>query len=580
MKHLATLYLLLLLAAPSYAQQKRIALVIGNAAYTTSPLKNPVNDANLMATTLKELGFEVTKLTNANLQKMQDAAVTFTENIENYDVALFYYAGHGIQVDGVNYLIPVDAKLETEARARYEAFNINDINEAFSKNSRKVNIMILDACRDNPFRTWMRGGDRGFIALRQQAAGTIIAFATREGSTAADGTGNNGVFTKELAQQMQKPQSLIDVFQNTRSAVLAQTDYKQVPQEWNMLTAPFWLTSTFQAGTVREGSLLIDTEVAGSLYVDGQYKAYLLANSQNNVVLNLMEGSHYVELRGSENLSQQVNILADQSIKITLKSTKKLFSPRLRSIPGGTFTMGSNTSDAESDETPHTVTVGSFEMMQHEVTVAEFKAFIAATGYQTDADKRTGDYGSRIWTGTTWEKKDNVNWTCDVKGNPRPASEDNHPVIHVSWNDAVAYANWLSEQTGRTWRLPTEAEWEYAAKGGETYTYAGSNDINAVAWYWDNASKTTHPVGQKKPNGYGLYDMTGNVWEWCSDWYSSDYYKSSPNDNPKGPATGSYRIIRGGAWSNNAVYCRASARLNSGPSNRSHDIGFRLLSSS
>ncbi len=576
MKHLATLYLLLLLAAHSYAQQKRIALVIGNAKYATAPLKNPVNDANLMAATLKKLGFEVNRITDASLKNMQNAVVKFIESIPNYDVALFYYAGHGIQVNGNNYLIPVDATLETEARARYEAIDINDINEAFAKNSRKVNIMILDACRDNPFRSWMRGGDRGFIAPRQQAAGTIIAFATREGSTAADGTGDNGVFTKELAQQMQKPQSLVDVFQNTRSAVLAQTNYKQVPQEWNMLTASFWL-STFQPG---EGSLLIDTEVAGSLYVDGQYKAYLLANSQNNRVPNLMAGSHYVELRGSETISQQVSIAANQNTKITLKGTRKPYLPTTRSITGGTFTMGSNASDAESDETPHTVTVGSFEMMQHEVTVAEFKAFIAATGYQTDADKRTDDYGSYIWTGTKWEKKDNVNWTCDVKGNPRPSSEYNHPVIHISWNDATAYAKWLSEQTGRTWRLPTEAEWEYAAKGGENYTYAGSNDIAAVAWYSDNASKTTHAVGQKKPNGYGLYDMTGNVWEWCSDWYGSDYYNSSPKDNPKGPATGSDRVVRGGAWYSYAVFCRTAHRADLSLSRRYDNLGFRLLSSS
>jgi formylglycine-generating enzyme required for sulfatase activity len=159
----------------------------------------------------------------------------------------------------------------------------------------------------------------------------------------------------------------------------------------------------------------------------------------------------------------------------------------------------------------------------------------------------------------------------------RPQREYNHPVIHVSWNDAAAYAEWLSRKTGQTWRLPTEAEWEYAAQGGKNYKYAGSSIISNVGWYSKNSGGKTHIVGQKSPNNFGLYDMTGNVWEWCSDWFGSDYYKSSPQNNPQGPSSGSGRVLRGGSWSHYARYCRTAHRHNRRPDARNYYNGFRLV---
>ncbi|MDX2248919.1 MAG: SUMF1/EgtB/PvdO family nonheme iron enzyme [Bacteroidia bacterium] len=259
---------------------------------------------------------------------------------------------------------------------------------------------------------------------------------------------------------------------------------------------------------------------------------------------------------------------------ITQPQTDTTFGIVMVKITGGTFDMGSEKYDSEKPL--HRVTISDFWMGKTEVTVAQFEAFIAATGYKTDAEKGDGSY---IWTGSTWEKKAGVNWRCDVKGNIRPESEWNHPVIHVSWNDAKAYCDWLSERTGQKWRLPTEAEWEYAAGDGSSNRtiYAGTDsesELGDYAWYTTNTNNTgTRPVGQKKPNRLGLYDMSGNVWEWCSDWYGN--YPSSDISDPKGPESGSFRVLRGGSWYGDASDCRVAFRSLYTPGVRSGSLGFR-----
>ena len=242
-------------------------------------------------------------------------------------------------------------------------------------------------------------------------------------------------------------------------------------------------------------------------------------------------------------------------------------------VKGGTFQMGSNDSEAWIDEQPiHSVTVRDFYISKYEVTVAEFEKFINETGYQTDAEKSGWSW---IWTGSEWNKENGVTWRCDVSGNIRPRSDYNHPVIHVSWNDAVAYCEWLSQKTGKTYRLPTEAEWEYAARGGSKsrgYKYSGSNNIDAVAWYRDNSGDHTHPVGTKSPNELGIYDMSGNVWEWCSDWY-----KGYPGSSGVSDLTGSDRVLRGGSWISDASNCRVAYRNRNAPDYRHNSFGFRLV---
>lgn len=256
----------------------------------------------------------------------------------------------------------------------------------------------------------------------------------------------------------------------------------------------------------------------------------------------------------------------------------------MKLVEGGTFQMGATSeqgSDAESDEKPvHSVTLSNYYIGKCEVTVNEFRQFINETGYRTDAEKEGWSWRWMQVDGQwKWNKVNGLNWRCGTDGKVRDASEDTHPVLYVSWNDAMEYCKWLKQKTGKAFTLPTEAQWEYAARGGKKsngYKYTGSNDIGSVAWYTNNSDSKTHPVKGKSPNELGLYDMSGNVWEWCSDWYGSDYYGKSPSTNPQGPLNGSYRVLRGGSWSNGARYCRVSYRNRNDPGNPLNSYGFRL----
>jgi sulfatase modifying factor 1 len=267
--------------------------------------------------------------------------------------------------------------------------------------------------------------------------------------------------------------------------------------------------------------------------------------------------------------------------------TTKAIEPELVFVQGGKFIMGSKKDDpdAKIDEKPrHEVKLSSFYMGKYEVTFGEFKTFVNETGYKTDADKTGGSYFYSATTGL-WETRLGTNWKYDAQGQPRDIDEKHHPVIHVSWNDAQAYIRWLNKKTGKSYRLPKEAEWEFAAKGGtksQGNVYSGSNNIGLVAWYYENSGKRTHPVGEKQANELGIYDMTGNVSEWCQDWYDITYYISRPDldVNPAGPAggnPGNVRVFRGGCWYYNPASSRVAYRDWNGPSYRSINLGFRLV---
>ncbi|MDO9633977.1 MAG: SUMF1/EgtB/PvdO family nonheme iron enzyme [Paludibacter sp.] len=288
-----------------------------------------------------------------------------------------------------------------------------------------------------------------------------------------------------------------------------------------------------------------------NLFIDGN------AVGKTPYTGNLTFGSHVLKIeREGKTAERRVEIAqsggeTNFTLAFGLASfteTVKGVSFEMIAIKGGTFQMGSN--DGESDEKPlHQVTVSDFMMGKTEVTQALWQAVMG---------------------------------TSASLSNPSNFKGNNLPVEQVSWNDCQEFIKKLNQLTGKQYRLPTEAEWEYAAGGGATNRtkWAGTNsesNLGEYAWYSSNSGSKTQPVGTKKPNALGLYDMSGNVWEWCSDWYGSDYYRSSPQTNPQGPSSGSYRVGRSGSWFNDANYCRSAFRGSYGPGGRKDDLGFRLV---
>ena len=329
-----------------------------------------------------------------------------------------------------------------------------------------------------------------------------------------------------------------------------------------------------------------------------------------NYLKNLPVGDYTMEISADGYAAQKKTItIAEQrltNLDITLNkglATGQTFTDNLGIewvwVEGGFFEMGDTFGDGDGDEKPvHEVYVDGFYMSKYEVTnrqvvevfnwaLRQGKILVTKTTVKNargnqqelldldDSDCQIGYDGNQLY----------------VKGNYA-----NYPVIEISWYGAIAFCNYLSELVGLTpvydlsdwscnWgangiRLPTEAKWEYAARGGQKsrgYKYAGSNNVDEVAWYRGNSGRMTHPVGLKQPNELGLYDMSGNVWEWCWDWYDSDYYSKSPRNNPRGASGGSNRVRRGGSWFNYARNVRVANRHDVNPSYGNNFLGFRLL---
>jgi uncharacterized caspase-like protein len=221
------------------ATEQRIALVIGNSSYSSGPLKNPVNDATDMAAALQKLGFKVNLKKNANLETMEEAIEDFGNRLKKGGVGLFYYAGHGVQVNGVNYLIPIGAKVNKESDVRYKAVNAGQILDEMANANNGLNIVILDACRDNPFGKSFRSTSRGLAIVSNSPSGTFISYSTSPGHVANDGEGKNSPYTKALLENISKPGLTInDVFMNVRSKVKKQTG--QLPWELSSLEGRFF----------------------------------------------------------------------------------------------------------------------------------------------------------------------------------------------------------------------------------------------------------------------------------------------------------------------------------------------------
>jgi len=556
-------------APAALVAQNQWALVIGNSAYGADigPLPNPANDATDMAAALRSLGFEVTLILNATRQQMEDALAAFHRQLRPKGVGLFYFAGHGAQVEGTNYLIPIGANVEKAATATAESVSAEQILASMTAAGTSLNLLILDACRNNPFLSrWPVQVPRG-LAPMQAARGSLIAYATAPGAVAADGDGRNGTYTKHLLRYLTTPGLLAEqMFKRVRVAVEEETGGAQTPWEASSLQGDF----SFRPTAESRPSLAVVKEP--------------LRQEQTAT-----PAAPAVAARPSVAPAPELppTILGKDGVEMVL-------------VPAGEFVMGSAPEDIASllrrhpkanaaivkDESPkHRVFLDAFYIDKYEVTNAHFQQFVQATGYHTQAER---EGGGKIRTGAkTWAQVPDATWRAPQGKGSSIAGLETHPVVQVSWHDAKAYCAW----TGK--RLPTEAEWEKAARGPDGRLYPWGNELDGrranfcdrnCPFEWkdalvDDGYRSTAPVGSyeagKSP--YGAYDMAGNVWEWTADWYAAQYYGRSPARNPQGPTAGTQVVLRGGSWLYTAPDFRTTERAGVPPGRSNENIGLRCV---
>ncbi len=516
------------------AEERRVALIIGNSNYSVmGVLENAQNDAVDMTSSLHRLGFDVVYGANLTKKQMSEKIRIFDEKLKAGDpkdtIGLFYYAGHGLEVDGTNYLVPVDAEMDYQEDARDEGVALNRITRRMNYTKNRLNIVILDACRNNPLPKMNRALSKGgWGAITDVASGMFIAYGTSPGQKALDsnGTGRNGVYTKQILDNIEtKGLTLEQVFKKTRAGVLVDTRGKQTTWQNNATTGDFYFAP--------------------------------LAN--NNSIASTLP----------------VNPIQPKFPK-QYKKSGEIFKdcpscPEMIAIPAGQYQMGRNKNNAYNNP-KHTVNISQFKLSTTEVTVEQFKAFTDDTGYKTTAENKGG---CNVFTDKWLEPKD-ANWK-----NPYHQQLGDFPVVCISWNDAEKYIQWLKQKTKRPYRFASESEWEYAALAGNTGTYSWGDSANCSrASYGSTDCDLTHPTPVKSyaANAFGLYDMHGNVSEWLQDcWHDS--YENAPNNGKAWTenCSDSYkRITRGGTWILPAKDMAANNRSRANKHLTINDLGFRV----
>jgi formylglycine-generating enzyme required for sulfatase activity len=746
-------------SAPT-SSEKRTALVIGNKNYKVGGLRNPINDAKAMAAALRDpaVGFEVEEKFDATLVEMKRAIRDFGTKLRaSGGVGLFYYAGHGIQVNGRNYLVPLGAEGELEKESDVDIFCLDaeTVLRQMEDAGAGVNIVILDACRDNPFARSFRRSGSGGLAEMAAPSGSFIAYAADPGKTASDGEADNGLFTSALLEKLKEPGLRIeDVFNLAGADVERKSQGRQQP----------WISSKLR------GAFYFRPPVAGSPATDPETEAW-------NDIRN---SSRPADFKAFLKEFPNGKFAGTARLRIARLETGVAPGPagiEFVDIPAGEFTMGVDHGPYQKDLPPHRVVIPEpFRIGKFEVTQAQWQAVMGSnpSKFNNCADcpvesvmwdevqeflrrlNRRGDgFTYALPTEAEWEyacragttgdfyaepledigwfksnaderphpvggKKPNAWGLYDMHGNvwefcaeavgesppfpnvrggawfhgpatgaawfplpaartgraayigfritarpssaagtgesstkvlsgiirnrtpfrneagldfvPIPAGEfrmgeaeeyaqsfekpahrvvisrpfwigrcevtqevwagmmGSNPSVHrdcpkcpvdgVSWEDAAEFIRRLNARNdGFVYGLPTEAEWEYAARAGTNDGYLGEA-LGPFAWYTATEAEigrgTTHPVGEKKANPWGLHDVFGNVWEWCADRFDENYYKTGPATDPPGPETGTTRVLRGGSFQYNAFGCRAAMRFWLEPSRRERDVGLRL----
>ncbi|MCF6197931.1 MAG: SUMF1/EgtB/PvdO family nonheme iron enzyme [Hyphomicrobiaceae bacterium] len=572
------IFLALLAVSPVFAQQ-RVALVIGNSAYSTvGKLINPGKDARSIAATFLRMGYDVTQGYDLNRAAMRRAVVTFGHKARRADLAVIYFAGHGIEVNGENWLLPVDTRLSVDVDVEDEALALSFVMNKL-RTTNRLGLIILDACRNNPFLQRMtrsahltRAVKNG-LARVEPKGNVLVAYAAREGTRAYDGRGANSPYAAALLKHLQTPG--LDVrllFGRIRDEVRRTTQRLQSPHIYGSLGGEeIALQKGGAVGKNRYAALERENQK-----LKKKLKGQISKGAERDMTVPLApivpkeksKSGLWNRWFGKEKKLAIGAFPANGSASRHHFIPGTIFDdcngagwcPSMVVVSKGSFLMGSSSGD--NDEKPvRWVTIGKpFAVGRFEVTFKEWGACVSGGGCKGYQPKDQG-----------WGK-------------------GKRPVINVSRNDARTYLKWLKKKTGKSYRLLSEAEWEYVARAGTTGAFSWPDKISTAKANYDgthtydgsfkgNYRKETVPVDSFEANAFGLYNVHGNVWEWVEDCYKGSY-EGAPVD---GSAITTEKcligVLRGGSWANYPAYLRSANRYWYKSVDRYDFVGFRVARS-
>ena len=563
--------------------ETRVALIIGNSDYSAAPrLENPVNDAQAIGTSLERLGFDVMLGTDQDIDEMRALLREFSIRAEGSDLAVFFYAGHGLQVAGHNYLVPTDASLERESDLDFLTIDLQLVLNQLERAS-KNSIVLLDACRDNPFETKLSrsmGAARSSSALSKGLApvetggGALIGYATDPGEVAYDGDGNHSPFTEALLEHIETPGLEINsLMTRVRAQVVRNTEFRQRPWSTSSLLVEVFLAPEKDAADELVVAL---ADTAPDAPLEPEVRE-VLPSVPVSPKQEINSAVPLPELQDDQ-IENRALVLIDEAAKAPPIDPVCEYCPEVVALEGGRFNMGS---DVKPEERPVTeIDLPPFKLSVAEVTVGEFRKFVETAGHAPGQ-------GCFVWNDAgRMRNRGSANWE-----NPGYELTDDLPVSCVNWRDAVAYTEWLTEVSGQTVRLPSEAEMEYSIRAGsdDEYPFDGTPEgtcevVNAAdrssRFKWRNTAcedgyPDVAPVSGLPKNAFGLAGISGNLWEWVGDCWNASHKGASPDGQTRDGSCES-RVLRGGSWDDPLENLRSSYRVGIPANRRQANVGFRV----
>jgi len=541
--------------APARAE-RRTALVIGNSAYAGAPLKNPANDARDMAAALRRLGFETTLLTDASMQQMEQAVRDFGLKLRQGGMGLFYYAGHGLQVQGNNYLVPVNAVIQSESDVKYGCLDAGLVLGKMEDAGNGLNIVILDACRNNPFARSFRSAEQG-LAKMDAPTGSLIAYATAPGKVASDGEGKNGLYTQYLLRNIATPGlSVEELFKRVRMGVARDSAKKQVPWEASSLIGQFSFVAGAQVASLAPAAP--PAAIAPAPLPPVQSPA---APPGADVSFDDIRRQAEAQQRAEEDARRQWSQWQAGMRKAAAEADKLSKDGRLKAEAKATAWR--RVAEAYAADNPY---AGQADAVLRKHVQAQLQ-YWESRGRQelalAPAPKQAPAAGAAQRPGATWRDPATgmefvwVPGGCYLMGKATGgptyvegsqqcvqgfwmartevtegqwkrvmgkgaefSKGDAYPMNYMAWDEIQEFIARLGRMGQARFRLPSDAEWEYACRsGGRDELYPGGGTADQTAWYGKNSGGAVHPVGGKAANGLGLSDMGGNVWEVTADMY-------------------------------------------------------------